>query len=498
MPTKFLNLIRAHKILILILFIALFFRTYEVVSRFEYAHDGDLYSWIVKDIAVNHHPRLIGQLTSADGIYIGPLFYYILVPFFLLTRMDPIGVIIPITIIGMLTVFSYWWVFKKLFNPEVGLIAAFLYGVLLWTVQFDRHIYPSTLSNLWSIWYFYTVISLSRSNFSIFPILGLLVGLVWHIHIALAPTLVAIPAAIILSKKLPNLKQISLFILTLLIMSFPLIIFETRHEFIQTLSLIKNFTIDHGGGSGIPKLNLILIKLSSNIQNLYFYPQTIPIITPILLFIAILFSGIFIVKKKLMQIKQITTLYVWIASVVGFFTLSSTIISEYYFANTEVIFLGILSLLIYLLFKYSRVGRNFIIIALLIILVKNLFFFITQDYYNKGYIERKAAVEFIKNDSQTKGFPCISVSYITTPGENVGFRHFFYLKNLHVNQPWSGSPVYTIVLPDELAHGKNEKLFGHIKVIPPDQDQIKSTEEINISCSGQNSNLTDPLFGYTE
>lgn len=498
MNSKIIQLISNNKLLILILLIALFFRTYEVVSRFEFAHDGDLYSWIVKDILVNHHPRLIGQLTSADGIYIGPLFYYMLIPFFILTGMDPIGAIIPLTIISMLTIFSYWWVFKKLFNPTIGLIAAFLYGVLLWTVQFDRHIYPSTPSNLWAIWYFYTVISLSRGNFSVFPLLGILIGLIWHIHIALTPALVAVPAAIILSRKIPNIKQIFLFFFTLILISIPLIIFETRHDFIQTLSLIKNFSVDHGGGSGLPKLNLILIKLSSNIQNLIFYPQSQIIIPPILIFTGTLLSGIFIVKKKLIQVSQVISLYIWVAGVVLFFTFSSTIISEYYFANIEVIFLGFLSILLYLVQKSSRVGRYTIIFLLSIIFIKNFIYFISQDYYNKGYAERKGAAQFITKDSQEKQFPCIAVSYITNPGENVGFRYFFYLNNLHVNQPWSGSPVYTIVLPDELAQGKNEKFFGHIKVIPPDQDQIKSAEEIKQSCSGQNSNLTDPLFGYTE
>src|SRR4051812_47085467 len=87
--------------LLVILLIGLFFRTYQIVERFEFAHDGDLYSWMVKDVVVNHHPRLIGQLTSAQGIFIGPLFYYALIPFFLLTHMDPIGGNILFVIIGM-------------------------------------------------------------------------------------------------------------------------------------------------------------------------------------------------------------------------------------------------------------------------------------------------------------------------------------------------------------------------------------------------------------
>lgn len=138
-------------ILLLILLLALFFRTYDVVNRFEFAHDGDLYSWIVKDIVVENHLRLIGQLTTAPGIFIGPAFYYMLIPFFLLTKMDPVGAVIPVTAIGVLTVASYYYVFARLFDRKAGLIAAFLYAVLLSPVYFDRRIVPSTPTNFWLV-----------------------------------------------------------------------------------------------------------------------------------------------------------------------------------------------------------------------------------------------------------------------------------------------------------------------------------------------------------
>jgi len=54
--------------LLFIIALGFFFRSYQLVARFEFAHDGDLYSWIVTDIVVNHHFRLIGKLTSAAGI----------------------------------------------------------------------------------------------------------------------------------------------------------------------------------------------------------------------------------------------------------------------------------------------------------------------------------------------------------------------------------------------------------------------------------------------
>src|SRR3989304_4562713 len=213
-------------ILVLILLIGIFFRTYQVVERFEFADDGDLYSWIVKDIIVNHHLRLIGQLTSAPDIFIGGLFYYLLIPFFLTSKIDPIGTIYFSIIIGLVTMFSLYFVLSKLFKTEVGLIGAFLYAVLLSTVNTDRWVVPTITTNLWVAWYFYTVIKISRGDYKILPLLGILIALIWHIHIALIPTLIAVPAAILFAKKIPNLKQITHFFITFFVTSLPLIVFE--------------------------------------------------------------------------------------------------------------------------------------------------------------------------------------------------------------------------------------------------------------------------------
>ncbi|MBI4033344.1 MAG: glycosyltransferase family 39 protein [Candidatus Blackburnbacteria bacterium] len=483
-------------LLFLILLLALFFRTYDIVNRFEFAHDGDLYSWIVKDIVVDKHLRLIGQLTTAPGIFIGPAFYYMLIPFFLLTKMDPVGAVIPVTAIGVLTVASYYYVFAKLFDRRVGLIAAFLYAVLLSPVYFDRRIVPSTPTNLWLIWYFYTVVMFTRGRYHVLPLLGLLIGLIWHIHIALIPALVASLIAIFLSRKLPSPKQVILAFFALLISSVPLLLFETRHGFSQTLSFFSNLTINHGGGVGLQKFYLVIIKATGDITRLLFYPQGLPFINNTLFVGMLLLGAIFLVRKYLLAARELVVFYVWIGAIILYYTFSSTIISEYYFVNIEIVFLTIVTLLLYLLYCSSRIGRRITIGVLAVILLKNAFYLITADVYHKGYNERKAIASYIAEDSRKNDFPCVGISYITAEGENVGFRYFFWLNNLHINHPQSNVPIYTIVLPDELAPDTIEARFGHIGVIPP--QTAPSQKEIRDGCSGQNTNLTDSMFGFTQ
>ncbi len=491
-------------ILIFIILVGLFFRTYQIVDRFEFGHDGDLYSWIVKDIVINHHPRLIGQLTSAPGIFIGPFFYYLLVPFFLMTNMDPIGALIPATIIGLLTILSYYIVLSKIFKKSVGLIAAFLYAVLITTVNLDRWVVPTISTSLWAIWYLYSLVLLSRGNFSVFPILGILIGLIWHVHIALIPSLIAIPFAIFISKKLPTLKQIINFIVTFFITSIPLILFELRHNSGQTLALINNFTASRDGASGFYKFQLVLEMVTKNLNTLFFSPQSFNFTNNIFFVLLILLlPSILIYKQSLrashtkeyLRFKDIAPLYVWFVGVIVFFSLSSSPISEYYFTNLSVIFITIVSLIFSLIFKSSHIGKILILIILSIVLFKNAYFLINQSYYNKGYIERKNLVEFVKQDAKMKGFPCMGISYITALGENVGFRYFFYLSKIHLVHPSFDIPVYNIVIPFELSK-EVEKKIGHIGLILP--DKIPPQETIKKSCQTPDTNLTDPVLGYVE
>src|ERR1035437_5478845 len=116
-------------LIIVILGLAFFLRAYKAQELFNYAHDNDLAGWIIKDILVNHHLRLIGQQTSVIGVFIGALFYYMQIPFYLIGKMDPIYVTYLTVILGTFSVYSFYFVFTKIFDKKVGLIGALIYAV---------------------------------------------------------------------------------------------------------------------------------------------------------------------------------------------------------------------------------------------------------------------------------------------------------------------------------------------------------------------------------
>ena len=105
MKEKIFLFIKNNWLLLVILTVGFIIRIVNGKEFFVYDHDQDLAGWVVKDVLVNHHIRLIGQLTSTPGVFIGPLFYYLLIPFYLAFKMDPIG---GIYLVGALGIFAIW------------------------------------------------------------------------------------------------------------------------------------------------------------------------------------------------------------------------------------------------------------------------------------------------------------------------------------------------------------------------------------------------------
>lgn len=483
-------------LVIAIVLIGLILRAYHLTERFEFAGDGDLYSWIVKDVVVNHHLRLIGQETSTSGIFIGPLFYYLLIPFFLINKMDPIGGAGMALFLSALTLLSFYFIFNKLFNKTTALTAIFLQAVLISRITNDMWVVPTVTSSLWEIWYFFSLVMLIRGNYQVLPLLGLLAGLIWHINFSLAPAIVAVPVAMFLARKLPTIKQFLLACFTFIVPSISLFVFEFSHGFIQTSSFIKSFLTYQGGSVGSYKIYRVLESVSGNAVELFLYPfrgDTTQKFTVLTFFVIL---AIYLYAKKIISRQLFIVLCVWFMGVVGFFSISSKIISEYYFNNITTIFLIITILFLGYLAKVKFWGRILVGLICLILLFHSGYRVFIQDGRTlRGYLQRKQAAQFIASDAKKRGFPCVSVSYITTPGENVGFRYFFFLENLHVNQPISGSPNYTIVIPANLYNIKPDVTVPDIGIITPKGNF--NQKDVDYSCSGQNSNLTDPLFGYT-
>jgi 4-amino-4-deoxy-L-arabinose transferase-like glycosyltransferase len=492
---KIISIVRKNYILLIILAIGLFLRSYKAVDWYMYGHDQDIAAWIIKDIVKDGHIRLIGQETSSKGIFIGSLFYYLQIPFYSLTNWDPKGALLLPLVISIFSIYSHYFVFSKIFNKKIGIIAALIYASSYLVIFSEREVAPTMPVWIWSVWFLYAIWLLLKGKQKVYILLGILGGLIWHLSLGLALLTPLVAVAQILSKKKINFKYLLTGSFIFFVLMIPFFAFEARHGFQQTHALITSFTTKkdyvQGTSTGFAKMDRVMQLVHKN-ANALFLDSVFNLAAKWMFYVLIVLFVILLAKKKISwQIGLLAIL--WQALFVLFFTFNSINTSEYYLNGMNVIWLMLISVS---LGSLSGKLKFLLYLILAFIVSVNLYAFFNHSINESGYVQRKAIVQYIADDSKAHGYPCVSVSYITSPGNNLGYRYLFYLLGLHVNQPNSNSPVYSIVFPHSMVNGI-DKSFGALGLVLPDYHRYNE-KDVKVSCSGEDSNLTDPVFGFTK
>ena len=490
--------------LLAILLLGLFLRIFKFSEFFQFNHEQDLQAWIVKDILINKHPRLIGQETSIVGLFIGSLYYYLLVPFFAIFNFDPRASIIPITAISLATIASVYFVLTKLFDKKIGTVGALIYAVSPAIIFLDRWTVPTVATFFWTIWFFYVVMEFLKGKFQTVPILIILIGLIWHIHIAFVPLLLLIPIAIYLSKKdwKEGLKKVDkrnlrTSIIIAVILLIPFVAFEFRHNFQQVRGLMGANRTREGQARelrrGYYKVEVIAEYMNRVVWSPIFYqknfknPSVIKI--PFMLF-AYLGLVIFLYKKGKLNKKEMILILLWMVDVFFGLLFSERIISDYYFNNLIIISVVIFSLTFSHFFSQKSTKK--IAILLLTFFVGFGFWkVVTKKVSVREFEDREAIVEFITLDAKKNNYPCVAINYIGNIGIRYGYRYFFWWKGTDQIIPSNDVPVYSIVQPASISESEIEFRSGEIGVILPREPKVPN-EQV---CSDPSKQLL-PLNGF--
>lgn len=489
---RFTYFLKSNKYIIAILLVGLFLRAYKFDEWFAYGHDQDLAGWFIKDVLENKHLRLIGQETSTQGIFIGPLYYYLLIPFYLLFNMDPIGGVVFITLFGLFTIASVYYVFLKVFGKQEALIASFIYATAYIFFINDRRVVPTTPVITWTIWFLFSInLILQKKQKNGLVLIGILTGFIWHLNFALVLLLSSVPLAFLLSRQKPKLKNLLYSVLIFAVASTPLILFELRHGFIQTNALVQALTSNQERVvSGVAKVARVIHLTSFNIKGLF--GGSIHFIASEIITLVLLLLFAVLRAKRILSNPISTVLSWWLVVYIVFFSIYSKIVSEYYLDGISIVWLIILTLT----FSEAIKNKRFKLVGVLLLVVFayiNISSILKYKTDGNGYVPRTSIVNIINEDAKDHGYPCVSVSYITKPGYQFGYRYLYWLENMHVNTPDSESPVYTIVFPlrDDIEVDETVVATG---LIYPNYERYNE-EGVKHSCSGENANITEPMWG---
>lgn len=110
---------------------------------------------IVAEIFRSNDLVFIGPITSIGNMYLGPLYYYFMVPFLWLSFPSPLGPVYALIVLSLATVVALYYLGREIVGEKAGLLAAFLASVSYVLTEFSRFSWnpnPAPLVGLILIW----------------------------------------------------------------------------------------------------------------------------------------------------------------------------------------------------------------------------------------------------------------------------------------------------------------------------------------------------------
>ncbi|MBI3366286.1 hypothetical protein HY041_01490 [Candidatus Roizmanbacteria bacterium] len=232
--------------IIIIAFAFFFTRLDNLDKRFSYGWDHEHLSFEVKKIVKEHKLTLLGPQANNDrGFFLGPYFTYLLVPFFLASSMHPSALIWVVVIYNIIFFLAAWYVLKKVFNSLISLAFLFLWSVNPILIGYDINPWWPLLIPLGTILYWLFLYRLDKKMtvlnlFGLGVILGILVNLHFQIFFLILFTCLFFLIHPSLRKRI-NLRLILTILIGFGICMVPLVLFDLRHNFLNTKLLINFF-----------------------------------------------------------------------------------------------------------------------------------------------------------------------------------------------------------------------------------------------------------------
>ncbi|MBI4036572.1 glycosyltransferase family 39 protein [Candidatus Daviesbacteria bacterium] len=214
--------------LILILILATVLRLTTVPALLSFTPDEEYQAYITQTLIKDFHIIWIGLSAGGFGFYLGPFWNYLIYPFLLAAKGDPLVLGYVASFLGILTTVLLYFLGKELFSKKVGLLASFFYASLPLVIYYDQKPYPSGISFLSVL----LALSLYLSKYSNkwWVVFAIAYGMVFHIHPSLAPILFVGLYWAFWHRQLITKKIILLSILAFIITISPLIAFDYFHK----------------------------------------------------------------------------------------------------------------------------------------------------------------------------------------------------------------------------------------------------------------------------
>jgi len=387
---KFLFKNKTYLILFLIVSLGLYFRFYKIDHIRTFGWDQARDAWKVRDI-IKGQLLLVGPQTGIGRFHLGPLWYYLLVPFYYLTNLDPIAANYLNFIINIFNFFVIFFVTKRIFNEKTALLATLFYSFSSYLIEIGRvpwNVSPVIGVSVLIFYFLYQVVINEKYKNILW--VGFLTGLFFHLHFSAVFLPLIIMMSLIYVKDKKKALLWSIYSLPFFLVWFiPLFIYELQTKY-NNINLFNNFLRDY-----LVKgfhLRFFLYRINDGFiqfQTLLSLPKLplfLKFILPAIFFITVLFEK----NKKEKITGYLISFWFIVPSVIYSFYGGQT--SEYY-----VLINSIMVIYVLLILQNKLLKVKLKIILYLVIIFWSVFFFNQV----KGYWVQKEKRAFFDQRNET-------------------------------------------------------------------------------------------------
>lgn len=198
---------------------------------------------LIKEMVSTKPVTLIGSHTSIGGVFHGPLWYYLNLPAFFIFRGNPLFIGWFWWGLSIFTLIIFYFFVQKLFNKPTAMLATLLYSAnsIINPTFGLKMFFPPYGAVLLSPVFFYLFLKyLENKNPKILALVLFILGLIIQFEMAFgAPILVLTLIFLIFFIFKNRLFKHILFLPIILLPLFTFVIFDLKHDFLQTGSLIR-------------------------------------------------------------------------------------------------------------------------------------------------------------------------------------------------------------------------------------------------------------------
>jgi len=254
---------------ILIFISAVFLRIYPLIeNNYLFIMDMGRDMVEVKKIVFDQKPTLIGPYTSLQGVFQGPIWYYLLaVPTYFFNG-NPIGGVYLMFLIGISLLPLITWFFWKYFSSGTAIFALILFAFS------PEAIHASTF--VWNphpMWFMIPLavillFLITEGKQQLLPWFGLTVGLMFHFETAFGVMFVFSLLVFFLTnnRKIFFIKYGLIAVLLFGFTFFPQVLFDLRHDFLMTRSVLSVFSGENRGLFAGNEKSTFFIQLFRNVD----------------------------------------------------------------------------------------------------------------------------------------------------------------------------------------------------------------------------------------